>query len=57
MRKGLGDTYQDVKVLFEGEDKPVWYVYAGLQALRAKGQLDVIDAGPRPGLLARLLRR
>jgi ferredoxin len=57
IRTGVGDTYQDVKVQLDGEEKPVWYVYSSLQTMKEQGALDIIDPGPKPGLLARLLRR
>jgi hypothetical protein len=57
IRKGPGTFLTDVKIRFDGEEKPIWFIYSSLQSSKERGDLTVLDAGPPPGFLARLLDR
>ncbi len=45
--------YSDARILFEGDQKPTWYLYSSLQTFKEKGELEVLDPGRKPGLLKR----
>ncbi len=53
IRQGPGNVFVDLKVLFDGEERPVWYIYSTLQTYKEKGELEILDPGPKPGLLKR----
>jgi len=57
VRKGSREKFQEVKVLFEKEGSPIWYGFGPLRTLQGQGKLEVLDPGPKPGILARLLGR
>lgn len=57
IRKGPGGYRIDARILFDGEEKPIWHVYSTLQTSKEKGDLEILDPGPEPGFLKRLLRR
>jgi hypothetical protein len=57
VRKGSRERFQEVKVLFEKEGTPIWYGFGPLRTLQGQGKLEVLDPGPKPCLLARLLGR
>jgi ferredoxin len=51
IRKAKAADMVDMRIFFDGEDKPVWYLYSTLQSLRERGEFEVLDPGPMPGLL------
>ncbi len=56
LRQGLGkEYYSDVKILFDGDAKPIWFGYLSLQVFKEKGDFEVLDAGPKPNFFKRLL--
>jgi len=56
IRKGRGGFQHDVRILFHGEERPVWYLYSSLQTSKERGELEVLDPG-KPSLLQRMFGR
>ena len=56
-RRGQKGIHTDVKIRYEGDTKPTFVLYTALQTALEKGQFQVLNPGPKPGLLARLLSR
>ncbi len=54
MRKRRDNDYSDVLILFDGEKRPVWFLYSALLTFRDQGQLEVIEKGPSQGLMGKL---
>jgi ferredoxin len=48
------DDVNDVLLQLDGEPRPCWYLYSALQTYREKGELEILDPGRKPGLLARM---
>ncbi len=57
IRRGPRDFFTDMRIQFDGEEKPVWHVYSALQTFRERGDLEILDPGPKPGLLQKIFRR
>jgi len=45
--------YADARILFDGDQKPTWYVYSSLQTFKEKGELTVLEPGRKPGFLGK----
>jgi ferredoxin len=54
VRRGPKGLVIDVRILFHGEEKPIWFLYSSLQTSKEKGDLQLLESGPRPGLLRRM---
>jgi len=54
IRKGPRKFFTDMRIQFDGEEKPVWYVYSALQTFKERGDLEILDRGPEPGLLQKI---
>jgi hypothetical protein len=46
---------QDAMVLFDDEEKPVWYPHAMLRTFWERGELAVTNREAGPGLLEKIL--
>jgi hypothetical protein len=57
VRRGPGAYIHDVKILFDGEEAPIYYPHSTLRTYQVRGDMEVLDPGPPPGFLRRLLHR
>ena len=39
-----------MQILFDTEDKPIWFLYSALQTMKDAGEVEIINPGPSPGI-------